>query len=121
MCSFKGLARRERGDLSAAASFLVIQDPQILLLPRTLSARSLERSSCRGAAWGRYVAQRWPGSWGPLWAGSSFPALGLLQAPRLPGQGWGTGRRSELGTVGPERSWVVIASAGRGAPPAPVG
>lgn len=38
MCSFKGLARRERGGSSAAASLLAIQDPRVRLLPPTGSA-----------------------------------------------------------------------------------
>lgn len=44
MCSFKGQAWRERGGLSAAASFLAIQGPQIRLFPQTQITRDPKRS-----------------------------------------------------------------------------
>lgn len=107
MSSFKGLARREREGLSAIASFLAIQDPQIRLLPRTRTARGQQRSRRRGATWGRYVGRGWPGSWGPV--GARFPPspLWVLCSPHASlGKVREAGRGNELGTrVGAELGW----------------
>lgn len=97
MCSFKGLARRERGGSSAAASLRAIQDPRVRLLPPTGSAPqpgALEPSRSR------------------LGTVRSSGVAGLLGRPMdqflssrflsltLPGQGWEVGRRSEPGPWG---------------------
>ena len=89
VCSFKGLARRERGGSSAAASLRAIQDPRVRLLPPTGSAPqpgALEPSRSR------------------LGTVRSSGVAGLLGRPMdqflssrflsltLPGQGWGSGQ-----------------------------
>lgn len=70
--SFKGQARRERGGLSAAASFLATQGPPIRLRPRTRIARAPERAGRRGAAGDGAFLLR---------------GLGSPVAPTPPGQG----------------------------------
>lgn len=72
--------------------------PESVCFLRPDQPRSPERSSRRGAAWGRYVAQGWPGAWGALWTNSSLLAF---SAPRFPGRVGEAGRRSEPGPVGP--------------------
>ena len=116
MCSFKGLARRERGGSSAAASLLAIQDPRVRLLPPTGSAPqpgALELSRSR------LGTVRSSGVAGLLGRPMDQFLSSRFLSPTLPGGLGKAGRRSEPGPVWPGPSWVVIAAAGRGRPGRP--
>lgn len=88
MCSFKGLAQRERGGLSAAASSQAVRgppNPPASSDPDSPGLGTLQPSKSRlgtVSSWG------WPGCWVPLRAVST--ALWVsCEPPRLPGQGRG--------------------------------